>query len=190
MNSEGALLTRCIVGKMLVKLLSTDAGIDHEVEGRPSRIQAGVRRISGSGAKIRVIRSTCGWMRHRTMHDEAVRECRRGDAMGRFYYGERKVEIEDRALAHLQIVIGSKLRRGEPFYFTWREDASVGDGRTSVWMHPAASFTFRFFGSRRPTLNRKWLEALSFTANSSSGLHLVPEPAVEERSADEREFTG
>lgn len=98
--------------------------------------------------------------------------------MGRFQYGgHAKVEIEDRALAHLQFVIGSKLRRGEPFYFTWREDRSTGEGRTTVWLHPSAQLSFRFFGSRQPALNRAWLEALALTANSTAGLHLVPEPA-------------
>ncbi|WP_292830885.1 ATP-dependent DNA ligase [Microbacterium sp.] len=99
--------------------------------------------------------------------------------MGRFSYeGDAKVDIDDRALAHLQVVIGQKLRRGEPFYFTWRNDASLGEGRTTVWLHPQASLVFKFHGSRQPSLNRAWLEALSHTANSGSGLYVVPEPAV------------
>lgn len=110
--------------------------------------------------------------------------------MGRFTCGDRKVEIEDRALAHLQLVIGNKLRRGEPFYFTWREDPSVGDGRTVVWLHPAANFSFRFHGSRQPNLNRDWLEALAITANSNTGLHLVPEPAAHPGSEAEPDYTG
>jgi len=98
--------------------------------------------------------------------------------MGRFIYnGSAKVDIEDRALAHLQVVVGNKLRRGEPFYFNWREDPSTGEGRRSVWVHPYADLTFQFFGSRTPSLNRDWLEALALTANSTSGLHLVPEPS-------------
>lgn len=91
--------------------------------------------------------------------------------------GHTKTDVDDRALAHLQFVIGNKLRRGEPFYFTWREDRSTGDGRTSVWLHPGVTLKFRFYGSRTPGLNREWLEALAFTANSANGLHLVPEPA-------------
>ncbi|WP_439958202.1 DUF7882 family protein, partial [Salmonella enterica] len=44
--------------------------------------------------------------------------------MGKFIYeGSVKTEIEDRALTHLQLVITAKLRRGEPFPFSWREDA-------------------------------------------------------------------
>ena len=49
--------------------------------------------------------------------------------MGKFTYeGGQKVEIEDRALTHVQLVITAKLRRGEPFPFTWREDVSIGGG--------------------------------------------------------------
>lgn len=98
--------------------------------------------------------------------------------MGRLNYdGAVSVDVEDRALAHLQIVIANKLRRGEPFHFTWALDASTGGGRTSVWMNPQTSLTFRFAGSRACAINRRWLDALMSTANSASGLHLVPEPA-------------
>ncbi|KJQ53977.1 DUF7882 family protein [Microbacterium sp. SA39] len=98
--------------------------------------------------------------------------------MGKFIYeGGVKTEIEDRALTHLQLVITAKLRRGEPFPFSWREDASVGGGRTTVWIQPGSSLVFKYFGSRQPSINRAWIEALAFTANAPSGLYLVPEPA-------------
>lgn len=97
--------------------------------------------------------------------------------MGKFIYdGTVSLEVEDRALAHLQAVISTKLRRGEPMFFTWREDASVGDGRTSVWLHPGASLVFRFYGSRRPALNPAWIDALASAANSPSGLRVLSEP--------------
>jgi len=98
--------------------------------------------------------------------------------MGKFVYeGGVKTEIEDRALTHLQLVITAKLRRGEPFPFSWREDASVGGGRTTVWIQPSSSLVFKYFGSRQPSINRAWIEALAFTANAPSGLYLVPEPS-------------
>ncbi|WP_243073781.1 ATP-dependent DNA ligase [Microbacterium sp. SS28] len=97
--------------------------------------------------------------------------------MGRFIYEETtRVEFDDRALAHLQIVVGTKLRRNESFYFSWRGDLATGGGRTSVWVHAHAHLLFRFHGSRTPRLNRAWLDALMYTANSPNGLHLVPEP--------------
>lgn len=98
--------------------------------------------------------------------------------MGKFVYeGGVKTEIEDRALTHLQLVITAKLRRGEPFPFSWREDASVGGGRVTVWVQPGSSLVFKYFGSRQPSINRAWIEALAFTANAPSGLYLVPEPS-------------
>lgn len=97
--------------------------------------------------------------------------------MGKFIYeGSVKTEIEDRALTHLQLVMTAKLRRAEPFPFSWREDTSVGGGRTTVWVQPGSSLVFKYFGSRQPSINRAWVEALAFTANAPSGLYLVPEP--------------
>jgi hypothetical protein len=97
--------------------------------------------------------------------------------MGEFIYGgSLRVTIDDRALAHLQLVISNKLRRGESFHFSWREDASVG-GRTSVWVTARSSLIYKYDTSRPPLLNAAWLDALSYTANSETGLHLVPEPA-------------
>lgn len=97
--------------------------------------------------------------------------------MGKFIYdGTVKVDFEDRLLAHLQLVIGAKVRRGESFHFSWRDDPSVGDGRTIVWITPHAPIVYKFFGSRLPQINRAWVEALTAAANSPAGLHVVPEP--------------
>lgn len=98
--------------------------------------------------------------------------------MGKFIFeGGPKVEIEDRALTHLQLVVTAKLRRGEPFPFTWAEDVSAGGGRTTVWIHPGSALVFKYYGSRQPEINRTWVDALAFTANSPTGLYLVHEPA-------------
>lgn len=97
--------------------------------------------------------------------------------MGRFRYGDGLVvDFDDRLLAHLQLVIGAKIRRGESFYFSWRDDPGVGDGRTSVWVHPAVPMSFKFYGSRMPGINRAWIDALTTTANAPMGLQVVPEP--------------
>jgi hypothetical protein len=97
--------------------------------------------------------------------------------MGKFIYDSLiKVDFEDRLLAHLQLVIGAKLRRGESFHFTWKDDSSIGDGRTVVWILPRTSIVYKFYGSRRPAINRAWVEALIYTANSPNGLYAVPEP--------------
>lgn len=105
--------------------------------------------------------------------------------MGKFIYeGSHKVDFDDRVLAHLQVVIGNKLRRGESFHFSWKDDPSIGDGRTTVWVHPRATLVYKYYGGRRPALNRTWIDALSDTANSPGGLYLVPEPPDDMESAD------
>ena len=86
--------------------------------------------------------------------------------------------FDDRVLAHLQVVIWAKLRRGEQFSFTWTEPARNGFGRTSIWLSPNVSLAFEYFGSKSPLLNRHWIDALSKSANSPGGLLLVPEPDV------------
>jgi hypothetical protein len=108
--------------------------------------------------------------------------------MGRFAYeASVKAEFEDRVLLHLQTVIAVKLRRHECFLFTWREDADIGGGRIAVWMHPGASIAFTYTAVRPAELNRNWLEALAYTANSPMGLHVVPEPAESAVGAGERQ---
>lgn len=97
--------------------------------------------------------------------------------MGKLTYDSYlTVDFDDRLLAHIQIVIGSKLRRGESFYFSWRDDALTGGGRSTVWLHPGISLAYKYFGSKVPTLNRDWVEALSHSANSATGLQVVAEP--------------
>jgi hypothetical protein len=86
-------------------------------------------------------------------------------------------DFDDRTLAHLQMVIGAKLRRNEAFYFSWKDDAAIGHGRSVIWIHPTIPLTFKFFGSRSPSINRGWIDELMLCANSPGGLHITPEPA-------------
>lgn len=97
--------------------------------------------------------------------------------MGKLTYGaEYTVDFEDRLLAHLQIVIGVKLARGESFYFSWRDEQKTGGGRTSIWLQPGICLVFKYYGSRIPTINPQWLAALTRTANTLAGLHEIEEP--------------
>jgi hypothetical protein len=99
--------------------------------------------------------------------------------MGQLIYGSTPtvVEIDDRALAHIRVVIIAKLRRSEGFVFSWTDEARgrAESGENTVWLHPAMPLQFKFNGSREPTMNRQWLEDLMTSANSGGGLKLVPE---------------
>lgn len=97
--------------------------------------------------------------------------------MGHLIYDSTcRIELEDRALAHLQIVIINKLRRKENFAFSWKNSVADGDGRRTVWLAPEIPLEFVFSGGRPPAINMTWVEALMTTANTSAGLHLTPEP--------------
>ncbi len=97
--------------------------------------------------------------------------------MGKFIYGtpSTSIEFDDRALAHLKVVIVAKLRRGESFAFSWEHSLSSGDGHSTVWLHPAIPLQFDFAGSKDPSLNRAWIDELVRLSNTPPGLRLVPE---------------
>jgi hypothetical protein len=99
--------------------------------------------------------------------------------MGQFIYGNPSVAVDfdDRVLAHLKVVILSKVRRGESFTFSWEYSAAAGSGHSSIWVHPTIPLQFNFVGSREPRLNRVWVEELVRHANTPSGLRITPEPA-------------
>jgi hypothetical protein len=101
--------------------------------------------------------------------------------VGKILYGDSGVEIifDDRAMAHLQLVIGAKLRRGESFFFSWKDDPSVGDGRSSVWLDSSIPLYFKYLGSRPVAINREWIDALTLSANMAGGLQFSAEPASE-----------
>lgn len=86
------------------------------------------------------------------------------------------IEFDDRTLTHLKVVIFAKLRRRESFGFSWDNGPGLGGGRSSIWLDAAVPLKFAFFGSKVPALNRTWLAQLSQSANSATGLCLLPEP--------------
>ncbi|TFB48148.1 ATP-dependent DNA ligase [Cryobacterium tagatosivorans] len=98
--------------------------------------------------------------------------------MGSLTYDKFTIEFDDRMLAHLQIVIVQKLRRGESFVFSWRNAPEAGDGRSAIWLHEAIPLYFRFSGSRSPEINVQWVAALTRTANGSQGLLAIGESDV------------
>lgn len=100
--------------------------------------------------------------------------------MGRLVYDSSiTAEFDDRLLAHLQVVIAMKLRRGESFTFSWKDDREVEDGRTAIWIDRTIPMVFRYSGGRAPVINRSWVELLTQTAGSASGLQIVAEPTNE-----------
>ncbi|HEY1530014.1 MAG TPA: ATP-dependent DNA ligase [Galbitalea sp.] len=95
--------------------------------------------------------------------------------MGTLQYDGVLVEFDDRLLAHLQIVIVQKIRRGESFLMSWRDAPETGDGHSAIWIHPTQNLYFKFMGSRSPAINQDWLEQLTLSANSPRGLLVMRE---------------
>jgi hypothetical protein len=97
--------------------------------------------------------------------------------MGSILYGggTDAIHIEDRALAHLKVVIATKLRRNESFTLSWRHHDGDADGRSTIWLHPSIPLRFTFDEPETPTLNVKWIEDLMHSASSTGGIQLIDE---------------
>lgn len=95
--------------------------------------------------------------------------------MGKLLYGSPPVdfELDDRTLAHVEVVVLAKLRRNESFAFSV---SGEGNSRSSIWLNPASTLQFVYDDAAQP-LNREWLEQLIDAANTPSGLKVTPEPS-------------
>lgn len=95
--------------------------------------------------------------------------------MGTIYYGgsATPIHIEDRALAHLKVVIATKLRRDESFTVSWQHPDDQPRGRSTIWLHPSIPLRFVFDDPEPTALSREWIEELANSANSSGGITLI-----------------
>lgn len=102
--------------------------------------------------------------------------------MGTLRYGTLEVEFNDMLLAHLQVLIGMKLRRRENFMLSWVKPHELGSGRQSLWIDNGFPISFEFDGGQFPQISREWVEAMAMEAAGASGLHLTshepPESAL------------
>lgn len=97
--------------------------------------------------------------------------------MGWLYYGDTSepIEIEDRALAHLKVVIATKLRRNESFTLSWQHPSDDPTGRSTIWLHPSIPLRFVFHDPVRPELSVDWVTAMANSASSTGDITLLPE---------------
>jgi hypothetical protein len=101
--------------------------------------------------------------------------------MGQFIYGgstSTTFTVDDRTLAHLELAISTKFRRGESFLLTLRgKELPAGSGSREFWMHPSIWMQFRI---DRPEaagpINTAWVAAMVAAASSERGLSLIREP--------------
>lgn len=97
--------------------------------------------------------------------------------MGQLIYdGEHHpIVLDDRTLAHLKVVVTTKLRRQEGFTMSWRHPENQPPGRSTIWLHPSIPLQFIFDAPDPPELNSKWIQDMMNSANSSGGITLVDE---------------
>jgi hypothetical protein len=106
--------------------------------------------------------------------------------MGTLKYDGMSVDFADLLLAHVQVAVVQKLRRQESFPMSWQEPGA-GGGRTSVWVHPAATLTFHYSGSASPAIDRNWAERLVVAAGTVAGMVLTDQegqPAIPENETN------
>jgi hypothetical protein len=104
--------------------------------------------------------------------------------MGTLQYDGVLVEFEDRLLAHLQVVIIQKIRRGESFLMSWRDSVETGGGHSAIWIHPSQNLYFKFAGGRAPSINPDWVAQLMLSANSARGLLVMREGSDADAATD------
>ncbi|MCE7480822.1 MULTISPECIES: DUF7882 family protein [Actinomycetes] len=98
--------------------------------------------------------------------------------MGRLKYDHtaEAIGIEDETLAHLKVVVATKLRRQESFMMTWLPLDGKPSGRMSAWIHPAVPLLFIFDSAELPPIDPKRLEETMHATNATGELvldHLV-----------------
>lgn len=97
--------------------------------------------------------------------------------MGLLYYGDNAIPlvIEDRALAHVKVVVTAKLRRNESFTLSWVHPEGEAPGRSTIWLSPAIPLKFVFENPEPPRLNPAWLDQLAASASGAGVITLIPE---------------
>lgn len=97
--------------------------------------------------------------------------------MGSVYYGEgdAPIQIDDRVLAHLKVVIATKLRRNESFTVSWVHPEGDTPGRSTIWLHPSIPLRFVFDDPDPPKLDQQWIKVLAASAYSTGGINLTAE---------------
>jgi hypothetical protein len=97
--------------------------------------------------------------------------------MGVLSYGGTEFVFSDRLLAHLQVVVTTKLRRREAFVLSWIPEGGA-HGREAIWVDNGLPIRFLYDESTIAPLNREWLESLIDGTHRPNGLLVTPEPVA------------
>lgn len=105
--------------------------------------------------------------------------------MGYLFYGNtaEPIEFPDRLLAHLKVVVATKLRRSESFTLSWRHADDVPGGRSTIWLQPSIPLRF-VFRSETEALDPQLLARFAQASNSSQGLTVELDMLDDRKKAD------
>ena len=95
--------------------------------------------------------------------------------MGSIFYGDmdHAIHIDDAVLAHLKVVIITKLRRQESFSLSWQHPEGETPGRSTIWLHQAIPLRFVFDSPESAPLNPEWVTAMANSVNSTGGITVL-----------------
>lgn len=104
--------------------------------------------------------------------------------MGRLRYDgtSEPILIDDETLAHLKVIVGTKLRRQESFMMTWHPREGGDTGRLTVWIHPAIPLQFLFTSAESLPVEKHRIEDMMRSLNATG--ELVIDDYVEPTVAD------
>lgn len=95
--------------------------------------------------------------------------------MGSIFYGEmdHAIHIDDVVLAHLKVVIITKLRRQESFSLSWQHPEGEDPGRSTIWLNQAIPLRFVFDDPETAPLNPEWVATMANSVNSTGGITVL-----------------
>lgn len=98
--------------------------------------------------------------------------------MGQLIYGawRRRIDVDDRTLAHLRIALRTRMKRGASFQLTWAPGGTANHREFSILIHPGTPLEFRFDDHQEEAVNRFWLRAL-LRPTLSQDMIVTAEPA-------------
>ena len=107
--------------------------------------------------------------------------------MGTLHYGAtgEAIEMPDRILAHLKVLVTTKLRRNESFSLSWDRFIDGAVERSSIWLHCSIPLQFKTDAEAAKQLDRGYLQQLADQANSSAGVVIDLCDQVAEREISE-----
>ena len=83
--------------------------------------------------------------------------------------GWMRIELDDELLAHVALVVFSKLRRNEPLLVSWTD--RVGSAM-QAWVQPNSTVVARHTPGAESPIDRRRAERMMIAANSTPGLRL------------------